>query len=388
MRQNRFPDTVQDKDSENNGYFYDLLSAILRFIAISDDYIVKFHPKYDPNPYTSILCNLTKYGKKFTILTTPYSHYYAIKNYGNQTFYGDDKTCPSGIVIEDSGLGANNTPEGVIYYTDISNSYTNHLTHGKFRRISDVTMAMLLDSGNYEVDWTMAQPLIWGNKDSIDGQFIKDWPLAPPQTALPDNYFFNPGLQQTNIGYDFNTWGTPYTEAINCSNPAGEVQREYCNNPTYYNPKGYFQTGVIDTYNYQPVKFPSFMCPSGKAAVEGLTQYSDDTCASYQCHGYTSFTLDVIVDETTNATQTFTCSSKGQTFTFTRTYPGNRYSTKTVTCPSPEQFCRTRQMLDQHFTSDPFVGVLFPTPKPTPARTPAPTLKPTPQPTPIFDSIP
>lgn len=130
------------------------------------------------------------------------------------------------------------------------------------------------------------------------------------------------------------------------------------------------------------------MCPSGKATIQGLTYYGDDTCASYTCNGYTSFTLDVITDETTNSTTSFTCSSKGQTYSFTRFFTSTTYTQKTITCPSPEQFCRTREMLEQYFTSDPFSGVVFPTPKPTPAATPPPTPKPTPEATPAFDSIP
>ncbi|EAY03604.1 hypothetical protein TVAG_342060 [Trichomonas vaginalis G3] len=201
MQQSDLPDIVQSEDSEPNGEFYSILSFILRYTAISDQFIYKFHPKYNSNPYTSIVCNLTKYGKKFSILTTPHAHHFAIKNYGNSTFYGDDNNCPSGIVIEDSGNAAGGAPESTIYYSDISNSDSTNNKNGQFKRVSDVTMAFLLDSGNYEVNWSMGQPMIWGNKDSINGKFMKGWPLSPPQTTLPDNYFFNPNTPQNTAGY-------------------------------------------------------------------------------------------------------------------------------------------------------------------------------------------
>ncbi|EAY03603.1 hypothetical protein TVAG_342050 [Trichomonas vaginalis G3] len=175
---------------------------------------------------------------------------------------------------------------------------------------------------------------------------------------------------------------------IDCNNPTTNADSRYCNNPGYYNPNGYNISGIYESFDYQPLKYPKFICPRGKAAIQGLTYYIDDICASYQCNEYTSFYLDVITDTTTNSTKQLTCSSKGQTFTFKRNYSENIYLMRTVTCPSPEQFCRTRELLDQHFMSDPFSGVIFPTPRPTPEQTPRPTPKPTPQPTPIFDSIP
>ncbi|KAI5505775.1 regulation of choline O-acetyltransferase protein, partial [Trichomonas vaginalis G3] len=159
MKQSSLPDIVQNENSEPNGEFYRTLSFILRYIAISENYINKFHPKYDPTPYTSIICNLTKYGKRFSILTTPHAHHFAKKNYGNSTFYGDDNNCPSGIVIEDYGTAAGDLPKSTIYYTDTSNYMSMHNDYGRFRRVSDVTMAFLLDSGNYEVNWSMGQPM-------------------------------------------------------------------------------------------------------------------------------------------------------------------------------------------------------------------------------------
>ncbi|EAY10320.1 hypothetical protein TVAG_491780 [Trichomonas vaginalis G3] len=227
MNQENLPDTVQGEDTSINGDFYRILRNVLNAVALSDSFINKFHPKYDSTVYDSIVCNLTKYGKTFSVLTTPYAHYYAMKNYGNETFYGDDKTCPSGIIIEDSGPSPGDGAESTIYYTDISNSESTQGDYGKFRRVTDVTMAFLLDSGHYEVNWSMGQPLIWGNKDSIDGNYISGWPLSPPETALPDNYFYDPSSTQSNVGYDFNTWGTPTTQVVNCTNPSSLADIHY-----------------------------------------------------------------------------------------------------------------------------------------------------------------
>ncbi|EAX97541.1 hypothetical protein TVAG_331280 [Trichomonas vaginalis G3] len=129
-------------------------------------------------------------------------------------------------------------------------------------RVTDVTLAFFLDSGNYEVDWSMAQPLIYGNKDSIDGNYISGWPLSAPQNVLPDNYFYDPSQELNTAGYDFNTWGSLNTQTVDCSNKDTIAKQHYCNNPSFYNPKGYSIAGRNDALDFQMVKVPSFTCPA------------------------------------------------------------------------------------------------------------------------------
>ena len=86
LNNDHLPDTVQSENSDPNGLFFFFFGHFLRILTMSDTLIQKFHPKYDPTPYDKIICNLTKNGKNFSVLVTPYAHYFAIKHYGTAIF--------------------------------------------------------------------------------------------------------------------------------------------------------------------------------------------------------------------------------------------------------------------------------------------------------------
>lgn len=366
-----------EKTPDQSVEFYKFLGAVIRSLAMTRTSISYFHPKYDPDQYDVMVCQMTKYNKKFNILITPYAHAFAVKNYGREWFNGTDKSCPSGIILDDN-MGY---PSGAHYIQEATVLTFLQNDSGRFNRITDISMAFLLDSGNFEVDWKMAQPLIHGNKDAIDGNFVNDWPLSPPSTAFPDS-FYDPHDQNNTVSHDFNSWGKSDTIELDCqTNNKNSVDKKICSASEWYNPKNLSIRTDQAAFSYQVTKSPSNVCPPGKATIPGLTYYSNDYCASYSCNGYSSFSLNVTINERTNETKTYTCTKKGESFSFTRTaLDGGKYSPKTITCPSPEQFCRSRNLIDAHFTSNPFPNVVFPQKRPKPN-------KPSPKPTPsiIFD---
>lgn len=175
---NYFIDT-ESQFGTNTAFGVNLLFHELMHVLVSL-YSENFRPYNSTEKYTKnqTFCSFTKYGKKFKFLTTPYAHIFAKKHYGVEVFEGDDNNCRSGIEIELNG--GSGTAGG---YVDFRPFYTEAIigqdVEGKshsFNRITDVTIALLQDTGNYKCNWSMAQPLVWGNPESqIGGKFIKDF---------------------------------------------------------------------------------------------------------------------------------------------------------------------------------------------------------------------
>ncbi|EAX90146.1 hypothetical protein TVAG_413150 [Trichomonas vaginalis G3] len=346
-----------------------------------------FHTARTNIPYEEIICEFRKYNRTFRILVSPYAHNFGTRHYKVEKFEGDDSSCPSGIVLENVANYTNGS-ESIIYNGDIGSPQSINAIGGQFGRLTDVTMAFFLDSGNYEIDWKKGRPIVYGNPDSIDGVIRKGWPISPPLTTYPE-YFYDPNDPNDTISFDFNGWfySIP-NETINCSNLDNQTDFsaiDYCNAPDYYNPNNGTNWSLNQYYDRQFIRLPDYGCAKGTATIPGLTHFTNDYCSSYQCNRYTSFTLDIIVNEETQEKKIITCSEEGQTHDFKRCINStNCYNNRTVKCPSPERFCRTREVLDSYFTSDPFQNVLFPTPRPTPAASPPPSPMMTPAATPTI----
>ena len=133
-----------------------------------------YHPYESIEFYKNPVCKLTKYGKNYSFLVTPYAHIYAKKRFGVETFIGDnEQSCPSGIELEDEGsdASAGSHLETRTYYNE-NMIGGDILFHNPFLRFTDATIAVLMDTGNYKVNWANAVPLVYGHPESIDGKPI------------------------------------------------------------------------------------------------------------------------------------------------------------------------------------------------------------------------
>lgn len=367
-------------DSGVNSTTFNLLLNKILYGLVGNTYALSFlHPKFSNETYDDIFCSFDYNGKDFKVLQTPYSHIYGVKHYGVETFEGN-VTCSSGILVTENGL-----PNPIIYIQDILVDSIQY-DSGPFTKVTDVTLAYLLDTGNYDVDWSFAKPSVYGNKDYIDGNYIPNWPLGPPLTTLPPFTFNDPYNITYSVGFEFNWWGTSSEHlSINCSNvPDG--YDDFCNNQDYYDPKRYNLVPIDseDDYAYQFLNYPIKFCEDGKATIPGMTFLNDDVCGSYRCSDDYSFEIDIPLDLTTGEFHTLNCSSAGIEYSYTEnmtTYQKN----KTAICPDPERFCRVRNGLNNIFTTDPFsTETTFSTPLVTPCSTPLVT----PHSTPLVTSHP
>lgn len=381
------PTTASQVNTQNDIFFNCLLKAILTGIMTRGHFHYKLSSDYYPEPY----CQLTKNGVQFTILTTPYAHRHGKHFFGQEWFVGDDNVCPSGIIMDPSSY---QRPSTAIYAQDISCPFSLQQTGVPFIRFTEITMAILLDSGNFEVDWRYGKPLIYGNKKYINGEYNLNWPLGPPYSTLPSYYFSRPNVTLDGASFEFKTWGAPSSDSGNCSQSIISSNfPDYCSAQSYYNPYNY-QTFGLEELGYLLLKGQDNYCPDGTATIPGLTYYSNDDCAVYHCaDDYQSFTLQILLNQATKEYDTLNCTHDGQTYTYDKWYSGF-YLTRTLVCPPPEAFCRTLEGYDKLYPSNPFQDVIFPTPTPfatpritpkeTPVMTPALTPKNTPVETPRF----
>ena len=371
------PSSPQDENSVNNEFFYVCIHEIFHALGISSYHFNNYHPYETSNRHSQITCTMKKYGRTYNFLVTPYAHNFAVKQFGVQTFVGDDKTCPSGIEIEDAcgGGTAGSHLEGRVYMTELMTGQTIQTESGPFNRLTDASMAILQDTGNYKVDWRMGQPLVWGHPESIDGNPIKDFALGPPQRVFPELYIWNGNQRDTlpYTGFDFKFWG-PAKHVGPPSCPG----HSYCDAKSFYNPNNYITISDSAVFDYMKFIYPNNVCPRGEAAIPST--YYGLQCSTYQCNGYESFTYDVKKER---GYYRLTCdkSNVGQRLNAAI----DRYHPRTIWCPDPERFCRTMKLYEMHFRNDPFlnytkqlVDVPPPaTPTPTP-QTPTPNT-PTPQ---------
>ncbi|KAI5537059.1 regulation of choline O-acetyltransferase protein, partial [Trichomonas vaginalis G3] len=181
------PDTAQDENSNDSRFFYTCVHEIFHALGISQSDFRHYHPHDSITPHSQIVCSFRKYGRDFSFLVTPYAHKFAVKRFGVEVFVGDDRTCPSGLEIEnDGGQGtAGSHLEARSYMSDLMVGMTIQTKSGPYSRLTDAVLAVLMDTGNYKVNWRMGQPLVWGHPESIDGKPIPNFAIGPPQNVFP-----------------------------------------------------------------------------------------------------------------------------------------------------------------------------------------------------------
>ena len=156
------PSYIQSTESDfqyREVFMMTLMHEIIHLLGFHASLLQYYHPINDNTPFEQITCSIMRNNKNMTFLITPYAHTLAVKHFNLQTFEGDEGySCPSGIELEDFENDYNH-PKGRVFYSDISN-YFIYSTSIKFTRLTDVTLALLLDTGNYQINYSYFQPLV------------------------------------------------------------------------------------------------------------------------------------------------------------------------------------------------------------------------------------
>ena len=339
------PRQVPAKDA-NNYFFWIALHETLHILGVDSDLYGYYHKPNSTVTYNSsfdVVCELqqsntiTRY-----FLVTPYAHAFAIRQYGTDTFSIGNQKCPSGIEIEN--LGGSGTalthPKVATAYSDVMcGVMVQGRSDAEFIRLTTITAAFLLDTGNYEIDWSSQQvnELLWGYKETfLSGETPEGYPLGAKQNIFPEHYGWSAKYWNS---FDFRFYSPSGRRNYRYNLSQLSSDSYFTNNQDYFNPKNQEKFGY-DAADY--VAHPPYLiygCSSGKIALTLDSESGGAKCVSYQCNS--NYTLVV-------GTQQVSVDNEG-----VYEVDGEKYI-----IPNGEYICRTMSH-SSPLTSDPFSSVDF-----------------------------
>jgi len=365
MNINRIPNEAENETYCPQKFFQLLFHEMLHVLGISQH---KFKDWMDRNtklPYSSFPSTTLTWGmKNFKIIHTPECHKYAKHRFGKETFTLNSVSCPSGVEFEDSGGSGTrgSHPEGRVYMNEVM---VGVLQPNAI--ITDLSYALLFDTGWYDVDYTMAHGYGWGNGRSLNGELLSSFPLGPPQSAFPSHYLCTPDKTDNVCTYDFKAIGVCSKTTINCASPSSDTEQAFCGTQSFYNPKNYSIRGNSDVHDYMLyiLGYSNRVCTSTKSALfyseESFgpnsrcifsKKQNKNSCIETRCDGLKLF-LKVQNLESE-------CKKEGQDVTI---------GSYVFTCPNPEYLCRLQQ-IESYLPPNPFEDSSNPDPTRTISSTP------------------
>ena len=339
------PDEAQDENSIDRHFFTTLFHETCHVLGLTDSLYEKWLNRDNGNSYGSDLplSTYSKDGKNFTILHTPILHEYA-KHRWNRTYFADN--IPMGLELEDGGGSgtAITHPEGRVYFNEVMVGLAIQPSV-----ISDLVLSMLEDTGYYNVNWTMAEPLPWGSGESIGQDSLQDFPTEPPYLAFPSHYLCNPLSSQNSYSacsYDFSSTATCIsTISAKCPSAAKDGMT-FCSAQSFFNPlnfsvRGYYT--VPDFIIYKQAQTFHFcksnvsvgtsdetFGPESMCVISNIGNYESARCYNMICDE----TLETITIQVGNETKT--CHHENETITFD-SYTGY------IKCPNPLLMCSMKK---------------------------------------------
>lgn len=343
---------AENETMRTSNYFFACLHEITHCLGFISTFYEYYHPRDSNTPYAAPLCNLTLYGIKRTYLVTPKAHTYAKRHYNAGTITGDDGTvCPSGIELENSGTEAQQLShlEARMFYSDYMLAVLIQTDTEPFHRFTDATLAVLLDTGNYDLDYHYMRPLVWGNRDGFPpgSTEVDNFHILPPQEVFPEGYIVvDPTTNYDVCNFDFKSYGNNImsTKSPDCS----KTTSEYCSGKSFYNPKNRSQIADDSIFDFQLIKYPH-TCFDGYATIPGNLE-----CLKYVLtDSFVTFTLP---KDFRYPLQNITCDSSSSHEFKEYNYINNAGVKKYTKykCPDFERFRRTINLFNSYFDSDPF----------------------------------
>lgn len=273
LNQFYFPETPQDENSLERLFFTTIFHEMCHVFGVSGGAMSgwinkKTGKRYDPLPITSYF-NST-YQKKFKILHTPAAHQYAVKRFGISEFAPG---IPSGIEIEDGGGAgtAGSHPESRVYLSETMCGIFVGYTF-----ISNLTLALLDDTGWYDVNYSMGELYPWGDgrslgyrnitriENDVEKTYFAIEPLrnfinTAPQLAYPKHYMCWPGYEdKPSCHYDFRAkaFCSPLTK-FDCNKQKNFDDRSCCKMKNFTNPLNWPIRGDREEFDYLIFKVPN-----------------------------------------------------------------------------------------------------------------------------------
>lgn len=357
----------------NRNFFEILAHETTHILAVSQVLFPKWvdirtGKPYDPLPKYSF----TKLGNTFTILHTPKLHEVLSERWGIE-YFDNNESLPVGVEIEDTGGSGtrNNHWKLRMFYNELMVG----ASYGTMR-ITNISLSAFEDTGWYDVDYSIAETLDWGDYRStmcMEQSDLQDFAVGVPAKTWPDNYVIKDRNQIPESGliedctYDHRSIG--YVQAYprgSCENKTGP-----CQFPDYYdaNNLGYYG---LPAFDYALVLRPKTPCTwdvehpdddgsyFGEGAMCARKKNPDSTieptCFKMSCE---NMRLSIFVGNESRS-----CTFANEELTFSTI-------SNTVLCPDPRIVCGVLNYGEWQANPDPAVCVT-PTPSPTPTPVPEP----------------
>ena len=114
--------------------------------------------------------SFTKDGKEFLVIHTPKAHEFAARRWGSENF---TENVPAGIEVEDGGGSgtAHSHPETRVFFPDIMSPVSSGAS-----KFTELSLALLEDSGWYEVHDKYVEECEWGNIPNFGTMNPSDYP--------------------------------------------------------------------------------------------------------------------------------------------------------------------------------------------------------------------
>jgi len=263
------PDQAESRDSLENDFFHTCFHEMLHAFGISHHSFSNWRDsngvKYDPFP----ISKLYKGNKVFEVIHTPECHKYAVNRFGTNIFANQTHTIPSGVEIEDGGGSgtARSHPEARVYLNEVMVGMSVGTPV-----ISDLSLALLIDTGWYQVNYSYARGLAWGNGRTYYNNPIPDFAIGSPQTAFPPHYLCTPSNISSVCNYDYSGVGLCQSTNVDCG-----TDTEFCSNNDFYNPKSYSIRGIYQTHDYMlfVVPYSNRICKKNSVKMYSQEEFGE-----------------------------------------------------------------------------------------------------------------
>lgn len=301
-------------------------------------------------------------GKTVTIVHSENAHEYAVRRWGKEKFF--DGKVPAGIEMQDMTYGYEdlNHPAARIYKPDIMLSVDY-----RKQMFTQVSLALLKDTGWWDVNWSMATMNPWGEASLLGDEPYQGFPDGVQTRDWPEHIQYK---DNGNVNYcDPLYAGSGYVNRVkvDCSNPG--IYGGYCAKKGFVDPDGY---GAVDDaladyigYIDNPIKVcanqrPHMFYGNGKKSFCARTTITDDQpfIKTGQCF---NMTCEKGVLRVHIHNQSLVCNETNQALVFSG-FGGVTY------CPNPRHICFL--INGKHYVPDP-----TPSASPAPVQTHEPTQK-------------
>lgn len=370
------PPNILSKDSPVR-YFYDvLLHETIHVLGIANNLFYKWIDPVTKKRYTKMFAEYAdpNYpGKTFKVFQTPNAIKVSQRRFARKYLAKD---IPLGIELENLGGSgtAGSHVKGRTYYNEIMAGICLPP-----QRISEITLSLLEDTGWYEANWSMAEPLPWGDGKSFSDSEIPDFPITPPD-QLPDNYICPHYRNKEYLcNYDYSgvsECGVPLY-VPNCDKQKTSDEREICRAKKWYDSLGSHWFGPADTFDYMKILKARewLMCSEqwSKTLVEEsknsmMTFGSDSVCSEIVLDTNSQFKKMAGCYRTTclyNNTVTKMTLASGDEIYCTRKGEVKFIGNLSIICQDPKLVCKMRDF-NKGTVVSPKDYVYTPTPIPSP----------------------